>query len=130
MGSQTKSRTRQRVHKREKKVASGPSRHEVPAADKRDAKARSREERDERASPVAERAADPVVQRATQGMMRLQSQRRLRVFCRRLCWFLAVVAAMIGLGYYFADAIPTEMLTGYWDQLKDKFSPAMPAERS
>jgi hypothetical protein len=86
------------------------------------------EDNHERGSPAAERAADAIVKRATRGLMRLDSRRRTRAFLRRLCWILIVAGLVGGLGYLFADAMPTDLLSDYWDQLKDKVRGAMSNE--
>jgi hypothetical protein len=116
------------VHKREKKLASAPLGSQVGRVNKEDHESPSTEGDQEQASPAAERAADAVVQRATRGLMRVDSRRRARVVLRRLCWLLILAGVIGGLGYYFADAVAIDLLSEYWDQLKDKLRPALPTE--
>lgn len=124
------------MHKREKKrksaslrAASAPLPAEADHPIKSDRKSGPDDDPSEPVSPAVERAADAVVKRATRGLMRLDSRRRLRLVLRRVGWLLAIAAVVGGLGYLFADAMPTDLLSDYWDQLKDKVRAALPEDR-
>ena len=105
-----------KVHKREKQPESRP----LPS--KSDGAATDDVIEIESVSPAKQRASDAVVHRAMQGLIRLELRRRARSFLRRAVVVLIIAGVLAGLGYYFADLVPTHVLRGYWEQIRDKLT--------
>ncbi len=114
--NQTPKKVDAKVHKREKQAESRPLPTESDGAATDDVIEITS------VSPAKQRASDAVVHRATQGLIRLESRRRTRSFLRRTVIVMIVAGVLAGLGYYFADSVPTHVLKEYWEQIQDKLT--------